>query len=439
MARDTGLGKVRLLPIPPADTKTTLAASLYNYDIDGDTPKPPHEKFLVENVVPLLEIPGVVIVLRGLASRTGSDAHNLALSQRRIDKVKAFLRKHGPANVQVAPTAAGEADAAAAGQADKTEDEAFRAVLISVVNVNGLRPVRFERALNLGVNDGFDDTTSPRWLMLPLEGTFRQMQVVNADGLTLVSSDDRVAFPQPALFRQAGPVRITRSPQVFRVFSGKPGDAEIRAVDASGRIRARLLVSVLPRLTVKTAFHFISNARYGTRTRSPGDEVRLLEVVNEIWEPQANVHFEQIAKNVGRPPVVMTNRLGDEINAANNAARDWVAVIAHRDTKAQFNVFFVREFETDAEGTLDRGGNVTDSADAGTVFGECIFEDDISGTRPETAGVALAHEAGHALTLDHDSPIVTTQDMVMFATTNGGRFLPRAHVVQARPRVRRSL
>jgi hypothetical protein len=271
--------------------------------------------------------------------------------------------------------------------------------------------------------------------MLPMEEVFRQMQVVNADGLTLVSSNDRIALPQPALFRQAGPVRITRQTQVFRIFSGMPGDAEIRAVDSGGRIRGRLLVSVLPQLTVRCAFHYVSNARYGTRTRSRGDERAFLRILNEIWDPQANIRYEQVASNVGAPPVVMTDRLGDEINAANNAARDWIAVIRHRDRNAQFNVFFVREFETDGEGRRD---TELDSADAGTVFGECIFEDDISGTRPETAGVALAHEAGHALTLDHDSPIRSTIDMVMFATTNGGRFLPRAHVVQARRNVRRS-
>lgn len=438
MARATGSGKVQMLPIPPAEPTMTLRASLLNFDIDGDTPKSEHERFLVDNVVPLLEIPGVVVRLRGVASRSGSDAHNLALSQRRVDKVQAFLRRHGPANVQVDRQAVGEADAAAAGQADRTEDEAFRAVIVSVVNLLGLRPVRFERALNLGLNDGFDDSISPRWLMLPMEETFRQMQVVNADGLALVSSNDRIALPQPALFRQAGPVRITRQTQVFRVFTGMPGDAEIRAVDSGGRVRGRLLVSVLPQLTVKCAFHHISNPRYGTRTRRPGDERDLLRLLDEIWDPQANIRFEQVASNIGRPPIVMTDRLGAEINAANNAAPDWIAVIRHRDRNAQFNVFLVREFETDREGTLDAAGNLTDSADAGTVFGECIFEDDISGSRPETAGVALAHEAGHALTLDHDSPIRSTIDMVMFATTAGGRFLPRAHVLPARRNVRRS-
>src|SRR5262245_27898882 len=170
MARATGPGKVQPLPIPPAETTMTLSASLFNFDVDGDTPKPEHERFLVDNVVPLLEIPGVVIRLRGEASRSGSDAYNLALSQRRIEKVKAFLRRHGPANVQVDRQAVGEADAAATGQADGTEDEKFRAVIVSVVNVLGLRPVRFERALNLGLNDGFDDTISPRWLMLPMDG-----------------------------------------------------------------------------------------------------------------------------------------------------------------------------------------------------------------------------------------------------------------------------
>jgi hypothetical protein len=441
MARATGPGKVESRSIPAADATTELAASLFNFDVDGDTPKPEHEKFLFENVVPFFLTPGVKIRLRGEASRSGSAAHNQALSQRRIDKVLAFLKRNGMLAAQFDRLATGESDAAATGQADGTEDERFRAVIVTVVNPLGRSPVRFSRARGSFINDGFDDTVNPPWVMIPTQEPIRLMQVENAQGFTLVSSNPGVAEPQPALFRQAGPVRITRQTQDFRIFGGVTGDAEIRALDAQGRVRGRLQVSVLAQRTVKCAFHYIKNGLYGTRTRNPGDEKEFIRLLNVIWETQANILFKQVPSNVGRPPVVMKDKLGNEINTlGNTVSGDMPVVTKHRDRTAQFNVFFVREVETDAEGTLNKAGNVTDTADAITVIGgagDCIFEDAISGTRPETDKVAMAHEAGHCLTLDHDNPIKSSQIMLMFPTTDGGRFIAKAHALQAHRNVRK--
>src|SRR5262249_44524665 len=151
------------------------------------------------------------------------------------------------------------------------------------------------------------------WVMIPAENPTRLMQVENAAGLALVSSNPAVVLPQPALFPLPGPVTINRSPQIFRLVGGVPGDAEVRAVDPSGRVPGPLLVSVLPRLTVKCAFHYVSNARYGTRTRHRGDETAFVDTLNDVWLPQANVRFEQTAGNTA-PTLNMTDNLGDEIN-----------------------------------------------------------------------------------------------------------------------------
>lgn len=434
MVRATGPGKVESRPIPPSEPTTEVFVSLFNYDIDGDTLKPEHEAFLKNTVVPFLFTPSVKVRLRGEASRSGKADHNQDLSQRRVDKVLAFLNRNGMTGTQFERSAAGETDAAAALQADGTEDEKFRAVVVKVINPLGRPPVRFERARGSFINDGFDDTVNPRWLMIPAEDPSRLMQVVNAQGFALVSTNEGVARPQPALFSQPGPVRISRQTQEFRIIGGITADAEIRAIDPQGRIRGRLQVSVLPRQTVKCAFHYVKNPRYGTRTRKRGDEAEFLRLLNLIWGEQANLRFQQIPGNSGAPPLVMNEKLGNEVNTIGNLVNgDMPAVIRHRDRSAQFNVFFVREVETDALRS-------TDSADAITIIGgdgDCIFEDDISGTRSQTAEVALAHEAGHCLTLDHNNPIQSRQDMLMFPTTDGGRFVPRAHVLQARRGVRR--
>jgi hypothetical protein len=51
-------------------------------------------------------------------------------------------------------------------------------------------------------------------------------------------------------------------------------------------------------------------------------------------------------------------------------------------------------------------------------------------------GLVLSHEAGHCLTLDHDRPVVATNDMLMNRRPTNS-FLPRVHVLQARRAVQR--
>jgi hypothetical protein len=245
------------------------------------------------------------------------------------------------------------------------------------------------------------------------------------EGLSLVSSNLGVALPQPALFSQPGPVKITSQTQKFRIVGGMAADAEIRAVDATGRIHARLAVSVLPPLTVRCAFHYVQNPRYGTRTRHRGDEAEFVARLNDIWGPQANIAFEQLSANSGdKLDLTMTEDLGDTIDT--RAKFDLVA--GHRDPRAQFNVFFVREIEF---GANPNGGDADDARTTIGPPGDCVFEDDST----LDTGLLVSHEAGHCLTLDHNDPIPATNDMLMNHTPRHS-FLPRVHVVRARRAVR---
>ena len=72
-----------------------IRAALVNYDIDGDTPKAEHKTFLDGQVFPILRQSDSLCILRGEASHTGSDAHNLDLSKRRAQNVLAFLTSRG--------------------------------------------------------------------------------------------------------------------------------------------------------------------------------------------------------------------------------------------------------------------------------------------------------------------------------------------------------
>jgi hypothetical protein len=434
MLRSTGPGKVELRPVPPVNGVTTIRASLFNFDIEGDTPKPEHEKFLLDNVVPVLANPTTRVKMRGEASRTGNDSFNLGLSNRRINKVVAFLQRHGLKQNQFQREAAGTTDARLAGDAAGTEDEKFRAVLMTVTtDTRRLRPVRFDRPFHLGLNDGFDDFSNPPWVMVKFEEQFRQMQVENAEGLSLVSTNSRVAVPQPALFNEPGPVRITQSVQRFRIIGVLPGDAEIHAIDAQRRVVGRLRVSVLTRLNVTCAFHYVSNPKYGTRTRRRGDEAEFLRVLKDVWSRQSNIEFEQVSGNASAPPLVMTEDLGDVIDT--QAKFDTVASARHRIRSAQFNVFFIRE--------IDMTGRPGDNDDARTTLGEpgdCLFEDEAGG--PGAQEVLLAHESGHCLTLPDEDPTHASAFMLMISIVAASarptfRFLPRAHVLQARRGVRR--
>jgi hypothetical protein len=80
-----------------------LRAALANFDVDGDALKAEHKTFLDAQVVPILRAPDSVCILRGQASQTGSDAHNLELSKRRAQNVLGFLTSRGvpSSNVRV--------------------------------------------------------------------------------------------------------------------------------------------------------------------------------------------------------------------------------------------------------------------------------------------------------------------------------------------------
>ena len=100
----------------------------------------------------------------------------------------------------------------------------------------------------------------------------------------------------------------------------------------------------MPPLTVKCAFHYVQNPRYGTRTRHLGDETEFVTRLNEIWEPQANIKFEQVAPARDVP---MTEDLGDAIdtdakfNVALASARAVLAARAGQDHEPEQEISVV--------------------------------------------------------------------------------------------------
>jgi hypothetical protein len=111
--------------------KDVVTGRLFNFEVAKHQLKPQHEDWLRRNVVGLLQGGGSMWI-SGLASRSDTDAFNLGLSRRRADSVVGFLRKQAPNNFEITvDLALGERAARLAGVSDGTEDENWRAVILS--------------------------------------------------------------------------------------------------------------------------------------------------------------------------------------------------------------------------------------------------------------------------------------------------------------------
>jgi len=94
--------------VPPGGVRAVMS----NYDIDVDTPKAEHLVFLDSRVLPVLLGRRARIWLQGSASRTGTAAHNMALSERRAENVAAYLSSRGVPTSQMQVDWVGEGLAA---------------------------------------------------------------------------------------------------------------------------------------------------------------------------------------------------------------------------------------------------------------------------------------------------------------------------------------
>jgi peptidoglycan hydrolase-like protein with peptidoglycan-binding domain len=238
--------------------------------------------------------------------------------------------------------------------------------------------------------DGFDETATPfHWLLVPFRGTNRVL-LFNTRFSLLTSN--RSVVTAERVFERGTLGRLFAG--VVEVHGVSIGDAFIRVLDGSGNEVARLDVSVRQQRTFSVAFRYVDNAGVGT-ARQVGDEVGFLATMNEIYNRQTHIRFV----SAGAQRVTIRDNLGTEVNTIGNFTNgEWPNIVnaRTRNNAAQFNIFFVREVETDAEGTLNPStGALTDTVDAVTdgAHRDCIFED-AAGT---DMGATLAHEAGHAL------------------------------------------
>lgn len=273
---------------------------------------------------------------------------------------------------------------------------------------------RFEGVLT---DYGFDKSTNPPWAMVPLGG-FKRVRLTEAANLTLTST-----FPGIATVGEAPGSKPAQATRDFLIQGKMKGTAFIEA--RRGKLlMARLEVAVKPRKTVKVAFNFVEDKGGHKTKRKAGSVDGWIEEINKIYLPQANIEFKKhsartvkIDKNLGK--VV---RFSKHLAGVPAVQHEWDLVTAKGDGTADFNIFFVWEYEQDAT-------PLKDHTDAGTLGGNCIFEDRAGSEVAET----LAHEAGHFLGCD-DTYADTDKHLLMYGITDvRGKTLLKSHINTMNP------
>lgn len=280
---------------------------------------------------------------------------------------------------------------------------------------NDGNPIKFEEFRPF---DGFQRAdpfrNSPPWQMVPLGGS-KIVRIQNGQDIRSVTCNN------------TGIARaLLLGPNAVQIFGVSHGTTLLKVRNASGRVLARLDVSVKRRKTVRTSFFFVKDNSGNETTRPLGDADTAIAGMNDIWLPQANVEF--VKKNVTKP-LTFARNFGTEVRFTAHLAgvaaaeHEWDIVVARRDPGADFNVFFVTEYEDDTN-------LATDNADAGTIAHQksCLCDDNLTG---HTLGLVLAHEAGHNMSLDHET--IAPANLMGTAPTDTDRKLTRKQIDRVNP------
>jgi peptidoglycan hydrolase-like protein with peptidoglycan-binding domain len=230
------------------------------------------------------------------------------------------------------------------------------------------------------------------------EGAF---QVVNGGGGTVGCLDERIGLVfDPATPNAPGGTKPVSAPQqLFRVKGLKAGTTVIEArkpstpgvlVNTLNIARIQLIVG--SKATI--AFHFLQGPP-GIATQRVANVAPAVAKMNRIYTSQTNIVFGSLSDS-GTPlsvPEFAQRSPGTGVNLKTQARTDdWKAITRFRNKAAFFNVFFVGKMNVDGRPDVPA---LTDNQASPQFAGrDCIMQDDLKGLE---FGLALAHEAGHAL------------------------------------------
>lgn len=253
---------------------------------------------------------------------------------------------------------------------------------------------------------GFDKDAAPRWQMVPVKGN-RYMALRDGAGLTVTSNDPTVVtvteIRQANIPPEDERMALHASDRIFRLHGLKKGNARIQA--KSGAVLAsELEVDTKDRKNVSVTFNFVRDSAGHHTTRVAASATHWVATMNYIYNEQANIHVKlRATRNVAVPI-----DLGTEVTWDATPGSEWNTVTALGDGSADLNYFLVWEYEQDA--------TPGDGANAGTLGGNCIFEDH-AGTA--VVGHTMAHEMGHFLGLPDQ--YVAARRLELMHGINGAR------------------
>lgn len=275
----------------------------------------------------------------------------------------------------------------------------------------------FEKCFNM---KGFDKDASPRWQMVPV-GKYRYMALRGGPGLTVTSTNPGVCavkeITAAELPTTGEPMPLQPGDRIIRLYGCAKGNCKIQAKNGN-TVVVELEVDTKEKKTVHLSFNFVEDSAGHKTRRSAASAAGWLATINYIYNGQANVYAVLHATRTVRVP----SNLGTEVTWTAGTASEWNTVTGMGDTGANFNIFLVWEYEQDNTPTVD-------NTDAGTLGGNCIFEDN-AGTQ---VGVTMAHEFGHHLGADDHYDGARKHHLMHGITDQRGIHLPKADVNTMNP------
>ncbi len=246
-------------------------------------------------------------------------------------------------------------------------------------------------------NNGFENG----WLIVPQNGQ-KDVELSGGSGLNVV---DGGSFKKIIELKETtkGTSRVAN--RKFTIRGLKRGQTVIW-VKKGSRTITRLVIQVAPQRTVTIAFNYVSDSAGHNTKRSPKTAVILMQKLNSIYMPQANVKFHQIA---ARELKIKADLKKAVIRDQKNPSKDTFSLlVASRHPKAQINVFFV--WECQKAGKSHDTDGVAEIAVSKNEKTNCMVEDNLGASFERV----VAHEVGHNLGLKDDYSI---PDLLMYGKT----------------------
>ena len=277
---------------------------------------------------------------------------------------------------------------------------------------------KFHKLYNM---KGFDRYRSPRWQHVPRRRN-RYVLLRDGAGLTVaVTNAHRATVTEVDLASLSvkGRRPTKAGDRFFKIYGRAAGATRIRAKNAAGHTVVSLELGVKNKKTVNITFNFVRDNAGHSTTRSTADVRQWIRSLNWIYRGQANIRINQkLNRTVTVPQNLGTVvRFSSHLPGVPAAAHEWSAVTAVGNPAADMNFFFVWEYEQD-------GTPHADSADAGTLTNNCIFEDNAGSQVAET----LAHEIGHYLGCDDQYIVARKRELMYGITDTRGIHLPKQDV-----------